>query len=100
MLFKGIKPTGIRRGQALQVRLALSDITRAVVLPKGGFFQETGGTWIFRLSKSGEVAYKCNIQLGRQNPEYYEVLDGLMPGDRVITSGYGNFGNIEELILK
>jgi HlyD family secretion protein len=100
MLFKGNKPTGIRRGQALQVRLALSDITRAVVLPKGAFFQETGGTWIFRLSKSGNVAYKCNIQLGRQNPEYYEVLEGLMPGDKVITSGYGNFGDIEELILK
>jgi len=100
MQFKGKNPAGIRRGQALQIRLALSDITRAMVLPKGGFFQETGGTWIFRLSKSGDVAYKCNIQLGRQNPEYYEVLDGLMPGDRVITSGYGNFGDIEELILK
>jgi HlyD family secretion protein len=100
MQFKGNNPTGIRRGQALQIRLALSDITRAVVLPKGGFFQETGGTWIFRLSKSGDVAYKCNIQLGRQNPEYYEVLDGLMAGDRVITSGYATFGDAEELILK
>lgn len=100
MEFTGKVPEGIRRGQTLQVRLALSEETQAVLLPKGGFYQQTGGNWIFKLNENGTVAYKVDIQLGRQNPDYYEVLSGLKPGDKVVTSSYENYGNMQELILK
>lgn len=93
-------PEGIRRGQSLQIRLTLSDESKALLLPKGGFYQQTGGNWIFKVSGNGGTAYKVNIRLGRQNPDYYEVLEGLNPGDRVITSSYDNFGNAGELVLK
>ncbi|MBN9349163.1 MAG: efflux RND transporter periplasmic adaptor subunit [Chitinophagaceae bacterium] len=100
MEFAGNTPAGIRRGQSLQIRLTLGDETQAVLVPKGGFYQQTGGNWIFKLSKDGKTAYKANIQIGRQNPDYYEVLDGLKPGDKVITSSYENFGDVSELVLK
>lgn len=100
MLFVGDVPEGIRRGQTLQILLALSDETTAVLVPKGGFFQQTGGNWIFKVNESGTMAYKVDIQLGRQNPDYYEVLQGLKPGDKVVTSSYENYGNMQELILK
>jgi HlyD family secretion protein len=93
-------PKGIRRGQTLQIGLALSDETQAVLVPKGGFFQQTGGNWIFKVSDNGNTAYKVDIQLGRQNPDYYEVLSGLKPGDKVVTSSYENYGNMQELVLK
>ncbi|MBI1783468.1 MAG: HlyD family efflux transporter periplasmic adaptor subunit [Sphingobacteriales bacterium] len=93
-------PDGIRRGQTLQIRLALSDETTALLLPKGGFYQQTGGNWIFKVNESGTVAYKVDIQLGRQNPDYYEVLQGLQPGDKVVTSSYENYGTMQELVLK
>ena len=70
------------------------------MLPRGGFYQQTGGNWIFKLNDNGTVAYKVDIQLGSQNPDYYEVLQGLKPGDKVITNSYENYGNIQELILK
>jgi HlyD family secretion protein len=100
MEFEGEVPQGIRRGQTLQIRLALSDETTALLVPKGGFYQQTGGNWIFKVSESGNTAYKVDIQLGRQNPDYYEVLQGLKPGDKVVTSSYENYGNMQELILK
>ena len=100
MEFAGKVPDGIRRGQTLQVRLALSEETQAILLPKGGFYQQTGGNWIFKLNENGTVAYKVDIQLGRQNPDYYEVLSGLKPGDKVVVSSYENYGNMQELILK
>lgn len=100
MEFVGKVPKGIRRGQTLQILLALSDATQAVILPKGGFYQQTGGNWIFKVNESGTTAYKVDIQLGRQNTEYYEVLQGLKPGDKVVTSSYENYGNIQELVLK
>jgi len=100
LAFTGRKPTGIRRGQNLQIRLALGDKTQAVLLPKGGFYQQTGGNWIFKVSASGDKAYKVNIKLGRQNPDYYEVTDGLQTGDKVITSSYENFGDNQELVIK
>ncbi len=100
MEFTGDVPQGIRRGQTLQIRLALSDETQAVLLPKGGFYQQTGGNWIFKVSDNGKTAYKVDIQLGRQNPDYYEVLKGLKPGDKVVTSSYENYGNMQELVLK
>jgi HlyD family secretion protein len=100
MLFEGAIPEGIRRGQTLQIRLALSDETTALLLAKGGFYQQTGGNWIFKLGENGKSAYKVDIQLGRQNPDYYEVLQGLKPGDKVVISSYENYGTMQELILK
>jgi HlyD family secretion protein len=100
MEFVADVPDGIRRGQSLQIRLALSDETQALLVAKGGFFQQTGGNWIYKVSGDGAKAYKVDVQLGRQNPEYYEVLSGLQPGDKVVTSSYENYGNMQELILK
>ena len=98
--FLGAIPKGIRRGQSLQVRLSLSDETQALLVAKGGFYQQTGGNWIYKLSKDGSKAYKADIQLGRQNPDFYEVLSGLKPGDKVVTSSYENYGDNQELVLK
>ena len=100
MEFEGEEPTGIRRGQTLQIRLALSEEKQAIQIAKGGFYQQTGGNWIFKLNENGSLAYKTDIQLGNQNPDYYEVLQGLKPGDKVVTSSYENFGNMQELIIK
>ena len=100
MEFEGDVPEGIRRGQTLPILVALSDETQAVLVKKGGFFQQTGGNWIYKLNSDGSKAYKVEIQLGRQNPEYYEVLSGLEPGDKVVTSSYENYGKMEELVLK
>ncbi|HTL09002.1 MAG TPA: efflux RND transporter periplasmic adaptor subunit [Chitinophagaceae bacterium] len=100
MEFVGEVPQGIRRGQTLQIVLALSDETTAILLPKGGFYQQTGGNWIFKVSEDGKTATRVDIQLGRQSIDYYEVLGGLKPGDKVITSSYENYGNIQELVLK
>lgn len=93
-------PEGIRRGQTLQIRLALSEEKQALLVSKGGFFQQTGGNWIFKVSENGHTAYKVEIVLGSQNTEYYEVLSGLQPGDKVITSSYDTYGDVQELILK
>lgn len=98
--FVGERPASIRRGQTLPIRLALSDKTKAVLLAKGGFNQQTGGNWIFKLDKSGNTAYRTDIQLGRQNPEYYEVLGGLKPGDKVVISSYDTYDKIQELKIK
>ena len=100
MEFEGDVPDGIRRGQTMQIRLALSDETQAILLAKGGFYQQTGGNWVFKVSNDGKTAYKVDVQLGRQNPEYYEVLSGLQPGDKVVTSSYENYGTMQELVLK
>jgi HlyD family secretion protein len=100
MAFEGEVPQGIRRGQTFQVRVALSDEKQALLLPRGGFYQQTGGNWIFKVNENGTMAYKTEIQLGGQNPDYYEVLQGLKPGDKVITSSYENYGTIQELVLK
>ncbi|MEX6685942.1 HlyD family efflux transporter periplasmic adaptor subunit [Danxiaibacter flavus] len=100
MQFVGAIPKGIRRGQTLQIRLALSDETQAILLPRGGFFQQTGGNWIFKVSEDGKTAYKVDIQLGGQNPDFYEVLQGLKVGDKVVTSSYETYGTMQELVLK
>ncbi len=100
MQFEQEVPQGIRRGQSLQIRLALSQEKQAMLVPKGSFFQQTGGNWIFKLDEDGKTAYKIDIQLGNQNTEYYEVLQGLKLGEKVITSSYENFGDKQELILK
>ncbi len=100
MEFDGEVPQGIRRGQTLQIRIAFSDEVEAVQVAKGGFYQQTGGNWVFKLNESGTHAYRVDIQLGRQNPDYYEVLQGLKPGDKVVVSSYENYGNMQELVLK
>ena len=99
MMFVGETPPGLRKGQTLQIRLAFSDEAPALLLPKGGFYQQTGGNWIFKVSDDGKTAYKVDIQLNRQNPDYYEVTRGLKPGDKVITSSYETYGDIQELVL-
>lgn len=93
-------PESIRRGQSLQIRLALSDETTALLLKKGGFYQQTGGNWVFVLDANGTAAYRRDIQLGRQNPDYYEILDGLQPGDRVIISNYEGYDKIQQLNVR
>ena len=99
MEFVGEVPKGIRRGQSLQLRLALSDQKQAVMVPRGGFYQKTGGNWIFKLDASGNKAYRTEIRLGSQNPEYFEVISGLNPGDKVVTSSYENYEDMGELVI-
>lgn len=100
MTFEGGVPKDIRRGQSLQIRLTLSDESQALLLARGGFYQQTGGNWVFKLNDDGSVAYRVEVQLGRQNPDYFEVLQGLKPGDKIITSGYDTYMASQELILK
>jgi HlyD family secretion protein len=100
MEFVGKIPKGIRRGQTLQILLALSDERTSVLVPRGGFYQQTGGNWIFKVSPDGSKAYRVDIQLGNQNTDYFEVLQGLQPGDKVVTSSYENYGDMQELVLK
>jgi len=100
MEFIGEEPADITRGQTLHIRLELSDVSEAVLLPRGGFYQATGGNWAYVLDKSTKIATKRKIKLGRQNPQMFEVLEGLKPGDRVITSSYESFGNMDRLVLK
>ena len=100
MQFQGDAPEGIRRGQNLQIRVALSAEKEALLVAKGGFFQKTGGNWMFKISENGSSAYKVDVRLGSQNTAYYEVVEGLNPGDKVITSSYDSFGDVDELILK
>ncbi|WP_111684396.1 efflux RND transporter periplasmic adaptor subunit [Winogradskyella tangerina] len=100
MKFEGETPEGIRRGQNLQIRLALSAEKEALLVAKGGFYQKTGGNWMYKISEDGNTAYKIDVRLGSQNTEYFEVLEGLNIGDKVVTSSYDSFGDAEELILK
>ena len=100
MAFVGQTPTGIRKGQTLQVRLFLSDETTALLLPRGGFFQQTGGNWIFKVAEDGSTAYRVPIQINRQSPDYYELTSGLKEGDKVITSSYETYGDNQILVLK
>ncbi len=100
MMFKGKVPENIRRGQSLQIRIALSDETEAILIPRGGFYQQTGGNWIFKVNENGDKAYRTPIRIGRQNPDYYEVLEGLEPGSKVVVNSYENYGDIQELVIK
>lgn len=100
MSFPKGAPEGIKRGQSTPIRLDLGKAEKAMLLPVGGFFSDTGGNWVYVLDNSGKRASKRNITLGRKNPEYYEVLEGLQPGEKVITSSYANFGDKEVLEMK
>lgn len=97
MIFVDQTPQNMRTGQTFYSRLQLGDPQEALLLEKGSFFQETGGQWIFVISKDGQSAEKRKIKIGRQNPKYYEVIEGLEAGDQVINSGYSNFGDNEKL---
>lgn len=99
-VFEGTRPEQMRSGQTYYVELALGKSSQATLIPRGTFFQITGGNWIFVLDRSNNKAYRRNISIARQNPQYYEVTDGLEPGERVITSGYEAFKDNEVLILK
>lgn len=98
-VFVGERPDNIRTGQTYYINLELGQPTNSVIIPKGTFFQATGGSWIFVLDKDGTKAYRRNIKLGRQNPQYYEVLEGLEPGEKVIVSNYDTFKDNEVLIF-
>jgi HlyD family secretion protein len=100
MIFRDTMPDNIRTGQTYYTSLQLGQPKVSVLVPIGGFFQETGGQWIFVLDPSESFATKRNISIGRKNPRYYEVLEGLKPGEKVIVSGYETFGKNEKLILK
>ena len=97
--FAGAHPRNIRSGQTYYLHLELGQPTDAVIIPRGSFYQSTGGAWIYVLAPEGDRAYKRTIRIGRQNPQYYEVLEGLEPGERVIVSGYENYGTNDVLIL-
>jgi HlyD family secretion protein len=100
MIFRDSMPDNIRTGQTYYISLQLGQPKVSVLVPIGGFFQETGGQWIFVLDPTESFAFKRNISIGRKNPKYYEVLEGLQPGEKVIVSGYETFGKNEKLILK
>ena len=98
--FGGEQPDNIRAGQTYYLNLQLGQPEEAVIIPRGTFYQKTGGKWIYVVNKEGTKAVKREIRIGRQNPQYYEVLEGLEPGEKVITSGYDSFGENEVLILQ
>ena len=97
--FEGEVPENIRSGQTYYLNLQLGSPESAVLVPRGSFYQKTGGKWIYVVNKEGTKAVKREIRIGRQNPQYYEVLEGLEPGEKVITSGYDSFGDNEVLVF-
>ncbi len=100
LVFEGSKPENVRTGQTYHVKLELGESGKALMIPRGGFFQSTGGQWIFVLNEAGTEAVKRSIKIGKQNPQYYEVLEGLKAGEKVITSGYEVFGTNEKILMK
>lgn len=98
--FVGAKPDNIRNGQSYYINLELGESTESILLPRGAFFTSTGGTWIFVVDPDGKNATRRPIRIGRQNPQYYEVIEGLQAGEKVVISGYEQFGNADKLILK
>lgn len=100
MIFTGNRPENIRAGQTYHINLQLGDPVTSVIVPRGSFFQMTGGDWIYVLDEDGVTARRRKIRIGRQNPQYYEVLEGLQEGEQVVTSGYDSFGDNERLIIK
>ena len=99
-IFRGERPENIRTGQTYYIDLELGQPEQAVIIPRSTFFQTTGGQWIFVLDKSGTKAYRRPIRVGRQNPQHYEILEGLEPGERVVTSGYEAFSDNKVLVIK
>lgn len=99
-VFLGERPKNIRTGQTYYIDLQLGEAKKAIIIPKGTFYSVTGGSWIFVLDKEGRKAYRRKIRIGRQNPQYYEVLEGLEPGEKVIVSGYESYKDNEILVLE
>ena len=97
--FSGQQPDNIRAGQTYYLNLQLGQPEEAIIIPRGTFYQKTGGKWIYVVNKDGTKAVKREIRIGRQNPQYYEVLEGLQPGEKVITSGYDTFGDSDVLVF-
>ena len=97
--FDGEQPDNIRSGQTYYLNLQLGQPEEAVIIPRGTFYQKTGGKWIYVVNKEGSKAVKREIRIGRQNPQYYEVLEGLEPGEKVITSGYDTYGDSDVLVF-
>ena len=98
--FTGKEPKALKRGQTVQLRLQFSSPREAIIVKRGGFFQETGGNWIYVIDASNSFAVKRNIRLGRQNTRYYEVMEGIEPGEKVIISSYDAFGSKDKLIFR
>ena len=99
-VFAGERPDNIRAGQTYYINLQLGQPADAVLIPRGAFYQNTGGQWIYVLTADGERAVRRDIRIGRQNPLYYEVLDGLHPGEQVVVSAYDQYGEAEELVIQ
>jgi HlyD family secretion protein len=100
LVFEGQTPENVRTGQTYHVKLELGESQKALMIPRGGFYQSTGGQWIFVLNEDGTEATKRNIKIGKQNPQYYEVLEGLNAGEQVITSGYEMFGENDKISFR
>ena len=100
LVFTEASPENVRIGKSFRVQIELGQPEEALVIPRGDFFQATGGQWIYKLNESGTKARKTPVSIGRQNPQQYEITGGLQPGDKVIVTGYSTFGDAEELILK
>jgi Membrane-fusion protein len=100
LAFRGSASSILRRGQSVRLKLRLGQPQSATLLPRGGFYQSTGGNWAYVMTEEGNSAVRRPIRLGRQNPNHFEVLEGLEPGDRVITSSYDTFGDADRLSLE
>lgn len=98
--FEGQQPENIRTGQTYYLNLQLGQSAEAILIPRGSFYQNTGGKWVYVLNADGTKATKRSVRIGRQNPQYYEVLEGLAPGDKVVISSYDSFGDKDELLIK
>ncbi len=100
LLFSGDRPSNVRLGKSYRVQIELARPEKSMVIPRGDFYQSTSGHWIYKLSSDGKTAYKTEIEIGRQNPQQYEVISGLQPGDRILISGYDKLGDSDILLLK
>lgn len=100
LVFTGLLPENVRTGQTYHIKLQLGEASEAIIIPQGAFFQTTGGQWIYVVDKTGTTAVKRKIKTGNKNPKYFEIPEGLTPGEKVITSGYEMYGDNEILILK
>ena len=100
MQFVGNVPANMRNGQTNYVNLRLGEPSTAIMIPRGSFFTTTGGNWIFVIGKDGKTAHRRSVRIGRQNPSFYEVTEGLQPGERVVIGGYDNFGDCTKLIIE
>lgn len=100
LVFTGDKPSNIRLGKSYRVQIELAMPEKAIVIPRGDFYQATSGHWIYKLSADGKTARKTEIEIGRQNPQQYEIISGLEPGDKILVSGYDKLGDFEELEVR